>query len=57
MAYDPKAFHARDSAMKHTIYYVKTTGDRWFPTAYDSNFATNTGHNAVVSPSGAQAVA
>ena len=27
------------------VYNVKTTGDRWFPTAYDNAFNTNTGHN------------
>ena len=47
MAYDPKAFHARDSAMKHTIYKVKTTGDRWFRTAINDT-VNNATHNAVV---------
>ena len=55
-AYDPKAFHARDSAMKHTIYKVNTTGDRWFHTAIN-DVVNNATHNAVVSPSGVESVA
>ena len=56
MAYDPKAFHARDSAIKHALYKVNTTGDRWFFTAIN-NTVNNATHNAVVSPSGVESVA
>ena len=56
MAYDPKAFHARDSAIKHTLYKVNTTGDRWFRTSIN-DAVNNATHNAVVSPSGVQSVA
>ena len=56
MAYDPKAFHARDSAIKHALYKVNTTGDRWFFTAIN-NTVNNATHNEVVSPNGIESVA
>jgi len=56
MAYDPKAFHARDSAIKHVKYYVNSANDRWFRTAINDT-ANNSTHNAQVSPSGVATVA
>ena len=56
MAYDPKAFHARDSAIKHVKYYVNKSGDRWFRTAINDT-VNNATHNADLSPSGVQQVA
>ena len=56
MAYDPKAFHARDSAIKHVKYYVNASKYRWFRTAINDT-ANNSTHNATVSPSGVATVA
>ena len=56
MAYDPNAFHARDSAIKHVKYYVNSANDRWFRTAINDT-ANNSTHNAQVSPSGVATVA
>jgi len=56
MAYDRKAFHARDSAIKHVKYYVNRTKDKWFRTSINDGI-NNATHNAVVSPSGVETVA
>ena len=51
-----KAFHARDSAIKHIKYYVNSANDRWFRTAINDSTNNTTG-NAQVSPSGVATVA
>ena len=56
MAYDPKAFHARDSAIKHVKYYVNKSGDRWFRTGINDT-VNNATHTAQLSPSGVEQVA
>jgi|TARA_R100000700_G_C3044331_1_gene66764 hypothetical protein len=51
--YEPKAFYDRTGTS--IVYYVNTSGDRWFNTPY--NKANNTTHNSNVSPDGTEAVA